>query len=100
MKLIKSISGIRGVFGQTLNEDIASYFSRSFAENQPNGKILIARDTRPHGKKLYNSIIDALCLMGRDILDCGIIPTPTAQFIIKEKKLAGGIVITASHNPI
>ena len=100
MKLIKSISGIRGVFGQTLNEDIASYFSRSFAENQPNGKILLARDTRPHGKKLYHSIIDTLCLMGRDVLDCGIIPTPTAQFIIKEKKLAGGIVITASHNPI
>ena len=51
-------------------------------------------------QKLYHSIIDALCLMGRDVLDCGIIPTPTAQFIIKENKLAGGIVITASHNPI
>ena len=100
MVLIKSISGIRGIFGHTLNKEVASSYSISFAQNQPKGTILLSQDTRPHGKILYNSILDTLINNGFDVLDCGIIPTPTAQFIIKDKKIAGGIVITASHNPI
>ena len=100
MTLIKSISGIRGVFGHTLNKEIATSYSISFAQNQPKGTILLSRDTRPHGIVLYNSIIKSLSINGFNVLDCGIIPTPTAQFIIKEKKISGGIVITASHNPI
>ena len=100
MALIKSISGIRGVFGQTLNKEIASDYSISFAENQPKGTILLSQDTRPHGIILYNSILESLTKYGFDVLDCGVIPTPTAQFIIKDKNIAGGIVITASHNPV
>ena len=100
MALIKSISGIRGVFGQTLNKEIASNYSISFAENQPKGTILLSQDTRPHGIILYNSILESLTKYGFDVLDCGVIPTPTAQFIIKDKNIAGGIVITASHNPV
>ena len=100
MTLIKSISGIRGVFGHTLNKEIASNYSISFAQNQPKGIILLSQDTRPHGKILYDSILDSLLINGFDVLDCGIIPTPTSQFIIKDKNISGGIVITASHNPI
>jgi|TARA_B110000263_G_scaffold229572_1_gene223439 phosphomannomutase len=100
MELIKSISGIRGIVNQTLNMTIVNTYSNIFTSMQPPGDILLARDSRPHGKKLYNSIADTLTSMGRNVIDCGIIPTPTAQFIIKEKKLSGGIVVTASHNPI
>ena len=100
MKLITSISGIRGIYGKTLTDTIASLYVHSFADIQKDGKILLAQDTRPHGKNLYKSISKTLTSVGRDVLSCGIIPTPTAQYIIKEKKLAGGIVITASHNPI
>ena len=100
MKLIKSISGIRGVFGKTLNKGIVNAYTNIFTHLQSSGAILLARDTRYHGEDLYDSIADTLTIMGRDVISCGIIPTPTAQFIIKEKNLAGGIVITASHNPI
>ena len=100
MKLITSISGIRGIYGKTLTNDIASKYSHSFSEIQSNAKILLARDSRPHGEEIFNHISKTLVDLGREVIDYGIIPTPTAQFIIKEKKLAGGIVITASHNPI
>lgn len=100
MELIKSISGIRGIVNQTLNKTTVSTYSNIFTSIQPVGNILLARDSRPHGKELYNSIADTLTSMGRNVIDCGIIPTPTAQFIIKDKKLSGGIVVTASHNPI
>ena len=100
MKLITSISGIRGIYGKTLTDTIASNYVHSFSNIQSSGKILVAQDSRPHGKKIYDHACKALIALGRDVISCGIIPTPTAQFIIKEQKLAGGIVITASHNPI
>jgi phosphomannomutase len=100
MELIKSISGIRGIVNQTLNKTTVNTYSNIFTSLQPTGDILLARDSRPHGKELYNSIADTLTSLGRNVIDCGIIPTPTAQFIIKDKKLSGGIVVTASHNPI
>ena len=100
MELIKSISGIRGIVNQTLNKTIVNTYSNIFTSIQPPGDILLARDSRPHGKELYNSIAKTLTSMDRNVIDCGIIPTPTAQFIIKHKKLSGGIVVTASHNPI
>ena len=106
MALIKSISGIRGVFGQTLNKEIASNYSISFAENQPKGTILLSQDTRPHGIILYNSILESLTKYGFDVLDCGVIPTPTAQFIIKDKesipyyKISGRILDQTTNSPI
>ncbi|MDB4859793.1 phosphoglucosamine mutase [Candidatus Marinimicrobia bacterium] len=100
MELIKSISGIRGIVGETLNKTVVNSYSNIFSSIQPVGDILLARDTRPHGKELYESILKTLTRTGRNVVDCGIIPTPTAQFIIKEKELSGGIVITASHNPV
>ena len=100
MKLITSISGIRGIYGQTLTDSIASKYVHSFSDIQESGTILLAQDSRPHGKYLYEKISQTLRSLGRDVISCGIIPTPTAQYIIKEKKLAGGVVITASHNPI
>ena len=100
MKLIKSISGIRGIYNQSLTKDFATYYAKSFSLIQPKGKILLARDTRSHGKILYETIKIALNDQGRNVIECNIIPTPTAQFIIKNEKLAGGIVVTASHNPV
>jgi len=100
MELIKSISGIRGIVGTNLNKSIVNAYANIFTHIQPKGDILLARDSRSHGEDLYDSIIETLTFMGRNVISCGIIPTPSAQFIIKDKNLAGGIVITASHNPI
>tara|TARA_Y100000996_G_scaffold267949_1_gene210929 strand:+ start:588 stop:1919 length:1332 start_codon:yes stop_codon:yes gene_type:complete len=100
MELIKSISGIRGIVGKTLNNTIVNSYTNIFTHIQTKGDILLARDSRYHGEDIYENICDTLTFMGRNVVSCGIIPTPTAQFIIKEKNLAGGIVVTASHNPI
>ena len=100
MELIKSISGIRGIVGANLNKGIVNMYANIFTHMQPRGDILLARDSRPHGEDLYDSIMETLTFMGRNVISCEIAPTPTAQFIIKDKNLAGGIVITASHNPI
>ena len=53
MKLITSISGIRGIYGQTLTDSIASKYVHSFSNIQASGTILLAQDSRPHGKYLY-----------------------------------------------
>ena len=100
MELIKSISGIRGIYNKSLTTSIASNYAQIFSHIQNDGDILLARDSRPHGGILYNDICKTLTQAGRNVICSGIIPTPTAQFIIKEQNLAGGIVITASHNPI
>ncbi len=100
MKLIRKISGIRGVFGETLTSEIAIRHALAFASIQKGGIILIARDTRPHGILISNAISKALINANINVCDYQIIPTPTAQFLVQQKKYSGGIVITASHNPL
>jgi len=99
MKLIRGISGIRGIVGDTLTEPIISKYVQAFSMIQGKGEILIARDSRIHGSSLINASCHALKKCGRQVLNYKIIPTPTAQFIVEKNNLAGGIVITASHNP-
>ena len=86
MKLIKSISGIRGIIGKNLDTNITNFYSAVFSNIQENGDILVARDTRPHGEEIYHKVCETLTSLGRNVISCGIIPTPTAQYIIKEKK--------------
>ncbi len=99
MELIRGISGIRGIVGQTLTAPILSRHIKAFSTIQDNGTILIARDSRSHGEELINVGCKALSQCGRQVQNFGIIPTPTAQFLVEKNSLAGGIVITASHNP-
>ena len=72
MKLITSISGIRGIYGKTLTKSIASSYIESFSALQSSGKILLAQDSRPHGKEIYKSACDTLTKSGRDVISCGI----------------------------
>ena len=99
MKLIRGISGIRGIVGQTLTESVVINHIRAFSKIQESGTILVARDSRSHGGNLIDVCCRTLQKCGRDIQNFDIIPTPTAQFVIEKNDLAGGIVITASHNP-
>ena len=101
MKLIKSVSGIRGIFNKSLFlEDIIAH-TFAFSKIQPSKyPLLIARDSRVSGKEISDAIINFLINNGRDVIDCDIIPTPTAQFIVDKFKISGAIVITASHNPM
>ena len=100
MTLIKGISGIRGIVNQGLNKTIISSYAFAFSKIQKHGKILIARDARPHGKKFLENIECVFNNFNIEFDNYDIIPTPTAQFLISQSKYVGGIVITASHNPI
>ena len=101
MKLIKSVSGIRGIYNKTLTLKDISKYANAFSNIQKSHDlpILIARDSRKSGSKINEHLINSLTNVGRNIIDCGIIPTPTAQLITDKFEIAGAIVITASHNP-
>lgn len=100
MSLKASISGIRGIVGESLIPQVIVDYVSAYSQMMPKGTILLGRDSRPSGNVLCNFVAYLLNCLGRDVVDIGIVPTPTVLFCVNEKKYAGGIVITASHNPI
>lgn len=107
MSLIVSISGVRGIVGESLTPDVAVLYSKAFAEyclqRTPQGKrrkIVIGRDGRITGNILTNIISSTLLSMGCDVVAIGICPTPTVALAVEKSDAAGGIAITASHNPM
>ena len=106
MALIKSISGIRGTIGGKPGEslsplDVVRYTAAfgQWAISQGNNKIIIGRDGRISGPIVSQLVTQTLLSLGADVIDLGISTTPTVEFEVVEEKAAGGIIITASHNP-
>lgn len=97
--LIVSVSGLRGVVGESLTTEVAVRYAAAFAETLPPGPIVIGRDGRSSGPLLLTAIRDYLTGIGRDVIDCGIAATPTVGIVVREATAAGGIQISASHNP-
>ncbi len=98
--LKESISGVRGIVGEGFTPEVIVDYCRAFSELLAEGPIIIARDSRPHGKVISELASAAFRLAGRDIIDIGIQSTPTAEVVVERTNAAGGIIITASHNPI
>ncbi|UZR92937.1 phosphoglucosamine mutase [Chondrinema litorale] len=107
MTLIKSISGIRGTIGGKPGENLspldvvkyaAAYAYWIKSENE-NAKVVIGRDARISGEMIADLVKSTLIGMGCDIIDLGLSTTPTVEVMVTEEKAAGGIIITASHNP-
>ena len=99
MTLIKSISGIRGIIDSSIDSTLVAKYVKAFCRISANRTILLARDTRRSGDKFIGNSIEILKRLNKEYVNCGIIPTPTAQYLIKKNNYAGGIVFTASHNP-
>ncbi len=97
--LIVSVSGLRGVVGKTLTPEVAARYAAAFAATLPPGPIVIGRDGRASGPLLAAAIIARLTAAGRDLIDCGVAATPTIGIAVREHAAAGGIQISASHNP-
>ncbi len=97
--LLISISGLRGLTAGSLTPEVAYQFTKAFAQTSPPGKIVISRDSRPSGKILRQAVLQGLMSAGREIIDIDLSPLPTTQIAIEECNAAGGIDITASHNP-
>ena len=107
MALIKSISGIRGTIGgkpgQNLTPlDIVKFtaaFAASLNQNSNKKLIVIGRDGRMSGRMVSSLCANTLIACGFDVIDLGISTTPTVEIAVKEEQAAGGIILTASHNP-
>ncbi|MHC4221034.1 MAG: phosphohexomutase domain-containing protein, partial [Planctomycetota bacterium] len=107
-KLIISISGMRGIVGENLSASIAEQYGSAFGaylkktNTAKDGKlsVCIGRDSRPSGEMLISAITEGLCAVGIDVIDVAIATTPGVGIMLRELGCIGGIVITASHNPI
>ena len=99
--LIVSISGIRGIVGQSLTEAVVGRFAAAFGTWLGAGrKVILARDPRPSGESLAQTCAAALQEMGCRVLDLGLCSTPGAKLMVTELGAAGALIITASHNPL
>ena len=108
MTLIKSISGIRGTIGGEVGNALtpldivrftASYAAFIRKEHRSSNTIIIGRDARISGEMVSNIVSGTLMGCGFDVLDVGLSTTPTIEVAVQLHKSAGGIILTASHNP-
>ena len=98
-KLMKSISGIRGVVGAGLDPVLIATYGAAFGTFLKKGKVVIGSDTRPSGEMVRRAVTSGLMSVGIDVIDLGVVPTPTVEIAVKANRAAGGICVTASHNP-
>lgn len=110
MSLIKSISGIRGTIGGAPGEGLspldivkftaayATFIRRNTTKNT--NLIVVGRDARVSGEMVSGIVVATLCGMGFDVVNIGLTSTPTTEIAVTEENACGGIIITASHNPM
>ena len=97
--LIRSISGVRGITPTYLNDLTIKSYAQAFHSILPDGIIYCGRDSRPSGEDFLHIFYSELIFLGRDVIVCDIVPTPTIQFMVEKTEAVGGVIITASHNP-
>lgn len=104
--LMVSVSGVRGRVGEALTPEIMAKFAAGFGAwaSQRAGagpaKIVVGRDSRVSGPMFHPVVLSALQSVGCGVIDVGMVPTPTIQLAVEHHHAAGGLAITASHNPI
>lgn len=100
--LIVSISGVRGIVGETLTSEVALRWALAYGtmlkSERGSATVAISTDTRPSGEMFKHAVLAGLLSTGCNAVDLGIVPTPTLQLYIRGRT-DGGIAITASHNP-
>jgi len=112
-QLIISVSGMRGIVGENLTASIAvdygsvfgTYLKNSLQGESRNAaqdtlSVCIGMDSRPSGEMLKSAVVAGLCAAGIDVIDLGVVTTPSVGVMVRELSCAGGVVITASHNPV
>jgi len=97
--LMVSASGVRGIVGEALTPDVILRFAGAHGSSLGPGPVVTGRDTRPSGAWVLRAAQAALLATGHDVVDVGIAPTPTILFAIRGHEAAGGLAVTASHNP-
>lgn len=108
MALIKSISGIRGTIGGRTGDNLTppdvvkftAAYGTWIRKNKETAKIVIGRDARLSGEMISALVTSTLQALGIDVVDVGLSTTPTVEMAVVWEKAAGGIILTASHNPV
>ncbi|MEM9932063.1 MAG: phosphoglucosamine mutase [Bacteroidota bacterium] len=109
MTLISSISGIRGTIGGKISENLTPIDIVNFAaafgtwlsfKSGSGRRVVIGRDARPSGEMLQGLVSQTLVGLGFEVVDLGLSTTPTVEVAVPDLKAAGGIILTASHNPV
>lgn len=110
MSLIKSISGIRGTIGGRSGDGLGGVdivrFTAAYAQYIKNnnsgkaGRIVVGRDARISGKMVSHLVVGTLMAMGFDVINIGLATTPTTELAVTGEQADGGLILTASHNPI
>src|SRR5256714_5586491 len=111
--LMISVSGVRGLVGTDLTPEVVAGWAAAFGTWAGDGqrdtgdrkrrrarKIIIGRDARTSGPMFTRAATSGLMSVGCSVIDVGLVPTPTVQLAVEHHRAAGGIILTASHNPI
>ena len=105
-ELIITVSGLRGIVGENLTPQVAADYGRAFgsflrSHNLNIEKLIVCmgRDSRPSGQFLADAVTSGLTSVGVSVINLGIVTTPTVGIMVKHLACAGGVIITASHNP-
>jgi phosphomannomutase len=97
--LMVSISGIRGIVGDGLDPNVLVKYTSAYADFIKKGTVVVGRDARITGDMVQEIVVGTLIAKGLNVVEIGIVPTPTVQYAVKTLKAQGGIAISASHNP-
>ncbi len=108
MTLIKSVSGIRGIIGGRSGDNLTPVdivkFTTAFGDwtkkTTGSAKIILGRDARPTGEMIAGLVRSTLMALGIEVIDIDLTTTPTVQIAVCDEKAGGGIMISASHNPV
>jgi phosphomannomutase len=94
-----TVSGLRGRIGAGLDASVATEYARAYGTFLGGGKVIVGRDSRPSGAMLAHAVMAGLASTGCDPIDIGLAATPTTGLLVRQLGAAGGVEITASHNP-
>jgi phosphomannomutase len=98
--LMISISGVRGIVGRSLTPELLVRLGEAFGTYMRSGRVVVGRDTRVSGEMVKCAVFSGLLSTGCAIVDVGVVSTPTTTLMIEELGADGGVVISASHNPV
>src|SRR5213080_4683086 len=100
--LMVGVSGIRGIVGKDLTDEVVGRYARAFGRwvKARTPVVVVGRDARESGPAFERAVVDGLSSVGCAVVKVGLVPTPTVQLAVEHHAAGGGIAITASHNPI
>src|SRR6266571_1772061 len=98
--LMVGVSGVRGLVGIDLTPEVVARWAAAFGTWAKHGKVVLGRDARTSGPMFTRAATAGLMSVGCEIIDVGLVTTPTVQLAVEHHRAAGGIILTASHNPI